>query len=114
MTTVTEAALGDEAPLTAEDADRNQALRIGDMVELRFLPSPDGDALQIHVRLVQEATLHVGLARGEQVRQQAWLTRDASETDLFVGVDQALTFFIRDKDDQIQFSMDLGNVLDPH
>ncbi len=111
LTPVTAATLGDEAAVAA---GAEQVHRIGEMVELRLLPSTEGDAVQLHLVLAQTAPLRVGLALGARVRQQALLTQAAPETDLFAGADQALTFFIRDEDDQVRFSMALGKVSDPH
>lgn len=114
LTPVTAPALGDESAVAAGDADGDQVHRIGEMVELRLLPSADGDAVQLHLVLAQTAPLRVGLVLGDQVRQQRLLTPDAPEADLFAGADQALKFFIRDADGQVRFSMELGNIRAPH
>jgi hypothetical protein len=114
LTPVTAPALGDEAANgEGRDVDQAQAVRIGEMVEFRLLPSAEGDALQLHLALLQSAPLRVGLALGGRDRQHALLTIDSPAADLFVGADQALTFFIRDGDEQVRFSMELGDVRDP-
>ncbi|MEA3641652.1 MAG: hypothetical protein VBE63_17165 [Lamprobacter sp.] len=107
------AALGDEsAPQDRDDSTdpaSAQTQRLGELIELRLLPSSDGEAVQLHLTLIQQAPLSVGVARGDQVRQQALLTLDAPEADLFIGADQDVTLFIRDEQDQVLFSAELAH-----
>jgi hypothetical protein len=116
VTPVMAPALGDGLAVTpggaGRSADQDQVVRIGEMIELVLLPSPEGDALQFHLALLQSAPLRVGISLGDRVRQQALLTAHTPEADLFVGADQALTFFIRDTDEQVRFSMELRDVRD--
>jgi hypothetical protein len=111
VTPVTVAALSDPMMRTdgRDDAATisEQTQRIGDLVELRLLPSTDGEAVQLHIQLAQAAPLTVGIARADQVRQHALLTTEQPEADLFVGADQDLRFFIRDAQDHTLFAMEL-------
>ncbi|MBK1620161.1 hypothetical protein CKO42_17275 [Lamprobacter modestohalophilus] len=108
------AALSDQAPSdNGRDVASEQAQRLGDLVEFRLLTSNEGDAVQIHLTRVQEEPLSVGIARGDQVRQQTLLNADHPEVDLFVGADQDWTFFIRDDNDQVLFFVELSRVRAP-
>jgi hypothetical protein len=89
-------------------ADTGQPLRLGDLVELRLIQSPDGSAAQIHLILLLATPLRVGLARSGHVRQQARLTPEAPAADLFAGLDQGLSLFIRDDQDRPLLTWDLG------
>lgn len=111
------AAAGAEIPLEPEPtgalsvkvppAEAGSTYRLGDWVRLRLIPSPEGDAVQIHLTLLGEDPLVVGLARGDKVRQQERLTPDAPEADLFAGADRRLTLFIRDSAGDLVFSKEL-------
>ncbi len=104
------AALGEADDLVAVTTDAGPPYRLGDLVELRLIASPAGDAVQLHLTLLRDEPLSVGVMRGERVRQQARLTAQARDADLFIGADQTLRLVVRNDADVILFSMGLGDV----
>ncbi len=104
------AALGEDDDAVAVMTDAGPPYRLGDLVELRLIASPAGDAVQLHLTLLRDEPLSVAVMRGERVRQQARLTAQASDADLFIGADQTLSLVVRDDADAILFSMGLGDV----
>ncbi|CRI67851.1 hypothetical protein THIOKS1860020 [Thiocapsa sp. KS1] len=104
------AALGEADDSVGVTTDAENPYRLGDLVELRLIASPQGDAVQLHVTLLRDEPLSVGVIRGERVRQQARITPEARDADIFIGADQALSLFVRDDADVILFSMGLGDV----
>lgn len=99
-------ALGPDAPPAAAE----QPQRLGDLVELRAIEAPDGDALQLHLTLLRDAPLRVGLVRDGRVRQAQRLTRTDPEADLFLSPDQGLSLFIQDDEGRELFSWQVPDV----
>jgi hypothetical protein len=95
--------------LSSEDAPREDttAYLLADLVRVRPIPSPQGDAVQLHVSLSGKDPLIVGLEKGGSVRQQETLTPERRETDLFAGTGQGLAFFIRNQAGDTLFSAEL-------
>jgi hypothetical protein len=78
--------------------DTAQPYRLGEFVEVRLVPSEDGNAVQLHFTLLSADPLRIGLARGTRVRQEERLAPDHPEATLFIGADQTLTLFVRSLD----------------
>ena len=99
-------ALGPDTP----PAVAEQPQRLGDLVEIGLIASPNGDALQLHLTLLRDAPLRVGLARDGRVRQEKRLTRTDPKADLFLSPDQGLSLFIRNDQGQDLFSCQVPDV----
>lgn len=83
------------AALGAPEPEIGQVWRLADWIDWSLIPSTHGDSMRLHLKLLRSTPLLVGLTRNDRVRQQAWLTPDAPETDLVAAADQGLSFFIR-------------------
>jgi len=99
-------ALGPDAP----PAVAEQPQRLGDLVELRLIASPNGDALQLNLTLLRDSPLRVELARDGRVRQEKLLTRADPEANLFLSPNQGLSLFVRDDQDRELFSCQVPDV----
>ena len=97
--------LGEEA----EVVEAGPTWRLGALLDLQLIPSPSGDAVQIHVRLRGSEPVSVSLELDGEPRQGYRLDVASPAADLFAGRDERLVLKVRDLDGRELFSAALAD-----
>ncbi|EGV27712.1 hypothetical protein ThidrDRAFT_4474 [Thiorhodococcus drewsii AZ1] len=92
LTPVVQPALGD-ASTQRTSAD---TYRLGDLLDIRFVPAEDGEAVQMHVQLRSQTPLIVAIERAGKVRQSRRLDASSPAADFFAGGGRSLSLTLRD------------------
>ncbi len=80
------------------ETDHDALWRLGDWLDLRLIPSSDGESVQIHAIRRAPESLVIELAVSGQVRQRQCLDDARTEADLFVGAGDGLILLLRNAD----------------